>query len=190
MRNLLLILSGVLLLLTSTPIFAAQGGASGQVKVTADVISINYMKLTPTQDMRMPSVYTNYGQGVTGGQLLHSTDATKVIGGLSGQNAMFSVTGEPGQYYNVRGVPEIFLYDDQGHQLKITFEQGEAGSPWLEGVNSYIKQLDANGNDTISVGGKINFDGLQPAGSYNNYANPAVFTVDIDRAYTPPQPEE
>ena len=177
MKMLLTVLFGSLLILTATPVFAAQGGASGQVRVSADVIDINYMKLTPTQDMRMPSVYTNFGEGETQG--VSSEDATKVIGGASGQNALFGVTGRAGTYYKVTFNPQGQLFDSSGHTLLIGYEVAsgpDMGSPAI-GSDGNIKLLDTNGSDNLGFIGYIDFDGKQPAGSYNNYASPLTVTV-------------
>ena len=174
MRTLFAVLLGTASLLTITPSFATQGAATGEVRVTADVIDVNYMTLTPVQEMKMPQVYNKTQAQVT------STDQSIVVGGTAGQNALFSVTGLATSSYTVTFNDSGYLYDSHGHQLLIHYSIGVAGSTPTSTSSPAVKTLDINGNDTLAIKGSINFDGLQPVGSYNNYASPMVVTVAID----------
>ena len=172
MKTLLIILLASLGLLfaTTASTFAIEGGAVGQVRVNSDVIDVNYMTLTPTQDMNMPQVYNNFTGEVS------SEDTTLVANGLNGQDATFSVTGTQSGTYNISFNHKGELYDNKNHKLIITYSIGTGGST----ANGNVKSLDTNGNDTLAIKGTILFDGRQPIGSYNNYANPLVVTVTID----------
>jgi len=166
------------LLILAHSSFAAQGGTSGQVKVTADVTDVNYIKMTPVNDMRMPTVYSNLGEEEI--TEISSNDATLVTGGVSGQDAVFTVAGTSNSSYGVTFSNESFLYDDKGHQLHITYDFGDEGSV----ADGNYKFLDYNGSDTLGIRGYIEFDGKQPVGSYNNYNNPLTITVLFDAPQT------
>ena len=179
MRVLTLIVLSFISSLATTPTFAAQGGATGYVKVTAEVVAINYMNITSIQDMKMPSVYNNF----TGS--IHSYDkTTSVIGGSIGQDALFSVNGQALSTYTAVFSEGGVLKDKDGNQLLIGYQIGAGGSVPADNV----KTLDANGNDTLAITGSIYLNGqtaLVPAGSYNNttYSDqgPLAVTIAIDR---------
>jgi Domain of unknown function (DUF4402) len=171
----------LLLLFLAQPSYAGglQGGTSGEVRVTSEVIDINYLKMTSLQDMRMPQVYTNYASPV------NSEDGTApVVGGKTGQNAIFSITGRPGTAYDINFATTGLLNDANGHQMYIHYNFSvKAGGMISNDENGNgVRLLDSNGNDTLSIMGSIEFDGSQKVGAYDNLSAPLVVTIAFDEA--------
>ena len=167
------------LLFLARPSFAGpQGGTTGQVRVTADVIDTNYLSITSLQDMRIPQVYSSFHDTAS------SEDTTPyVIGGLAGQNATFSVTGRAGIAYDITFNPRGLLLDANGHQLAIRYDFSETAGGMLynDHKGNGVRGLDGNGNDTLTIMGAVDFDGNQPVGKYNNYSSPLVVTISYDK---------
>ena len=133
MKVLTFILFGSLLFLTATPAFAINAGATGQVKVTADVVDYNAIVITPRDDMRMPATYSNES-GV-----FWSNMHTNVVGGSDGHDATFAVTGAPNSYYSINFNMAGKLFDSNGHQLILGYsyisDYGEPSAPpWVQVV--------------------------------------------------------
>ena len=176
MRKSLSVLILLLLFLAQPSYAGGQGGTSANVKVTAEVIDVNYLKMTSLQDMIIPQVYTSYAQPID------SESSSPVVGGKPGQDATFSVTGKPGIAYDISFNANGYLYDANGHQLVIHYDFSKLAGGMIsnDGNGFGIRVLDSNGNDTLSIMGEIGFDGSQAVGLYNNYSNPLVVTIVFD----------
>ena len=176
MKLLTLVLLGMLSFLMTGPIFAAQGDATGQVRVTAEVIDINYLKMTSIQEMRMPSMYTG---GQTGYTDITSDSNTDVVGGKDGQNAKFSITGRANIYYAVAlvnsGAGVLNNANGFGAQIPITYEVVAEGN-----IEDGTRFLDSNGNDILTIQGTVSVPTTQEAGSYNNFTSPMQVTISYD----------
>ena len=175
MKVLIFILFGSLLFLTTTPVFAINAGATGQVKVTADVIDYNAIVVTPKADMRMPSTYSSE----TGD--FYSNMGTNVIGGLPGQDAEFAVTGPPEAYYSINFTEVGKLFDSNGHQLILDYSYIDDEGGMSEPIG--CKWLNGSGTGDLTMRGYMNLGGTQPAGKYNNYASPLIITLVVDDHY-------
>lgn len=168
--------------------FTGNSKAQTLSTVTASAGATIIVPMTLTEQNSLNFGTTNKQSGVAGSVVLSTSDASRDFsGGVSGSligdpasNAIFNITGAYDSSYAIT-LPSSITVMETGsmamtiNELKIRFSGGSADIAITEGNNSINKVLNGNGNDSFSLGGKLNIESEQVAGIYSG-----TYSVTVD----------
>lgn len=182
MKNLLTILF-VIMMTGFSAILKAQTMASLSASAGATII----VPMTMTEQNAINFGATTKQIGVGGKVILSTNNAaldyqggvTGTASGISASNAVFYITGAADYGYTltmpntitIEGPDSMMMIIDD---LKIRFNNGSQEVAINQGANSITNILNANGNDTFRLGGRLNINSDQLAGNYTGSYNVTV----------------
>lgn len=183
MKNLL-----TLILVTVTIGFTGNSKAQTLSTVTASAGATIIVPMTLTEQNSLNFGSTNKKIGVAGSVVLSTSDASRGFsGGVSGSligdpasNAIFNITGAYDSSYAIT-LPSSIIVREPGsmemtiNELKIRFSGAAQDIAINEGNNSVSKMLNASGNDSFRLGGKLNIGSEQLAGIYSG-----TYSITVD----------
>ncbi|EIA08540.1 DUF4402 domain-containing protein [Flavobacterium frigoris] len=183
MKNLL-----KLILVTVALGFTANSKAQTLSTANASAGATIIVPMTLTEQNSLNFGSTNKKLGVAGSVVLSTADASRDFnGGVSGSsfgdpatNAVFNITGANDSSYAIT-LPSSITVMEPGsmtmtiNELKIRFSGAAQDIAINEGSNSVSKMLNASGNDSFRLGGKLNIGSEQLAGSYSG-----TYSVTVD----------
>lgn len=177
-----------LIIVTVTIGFTGNSKAQTLSTVSASAGATIIVPMTLTEQNSLNFGSTNKKIGIAGSVVLSTTDASRDFnGGVSGSsvgdpasNAVFNVTGAHDSSYAIT-LPSSIIVREPGsmamtiNELKIRFSGAAQDIAINEGSNSVSKMLNANGNDSFRLGGKLNIGSEQLAGMYSG-----TYSITVD----------